>query len=94
MKQVLFSEPKDKIELENPKADMDFSEETINYVAEYVYDSKLQKDEIHKTIWETLRDKFKQGVEEFSDCRNCHEKNNQSLGGNANSRKDTTGTSF
>ena len=54
---ALISEPKDEIELEKPKANeaaVEISEETVNYVAEYVYDTKLQKDEIHKTIWETL----------------------------------------
>ena len=28
----------------------------------------------HKTIWDTLRDKFKEGVEEFSDGSTCNEK--------------------
>jgi hypothetical protein len=41
---VLFSESKDEIDLEKPKANeaaLEISEETVNYVAEYVYDTKL-----------------------------------------------------
>ena len=74
---VLILEPKDEIELQKPEAfeaAVDISEETVNYVAEYVYDTKLQKDDIHQTIWKTLRETFKEGVEEFSDGSTCNEK--------------------
>ena len=49
-------------------------EKEINYVGEYVYDTKLQNNEIHQSIWKTLRKNFSEGVEEFFDGSTCNEK--------------------
>ena len=64
-------EPKVEINLEEPEVTI---EKEVNYVGEYVYDTKLQNDEIHKTIWNTLQNSFKEGVEEFLDGSTCNEK--------------------
>ena len=68
---VVLVEPKDEINLEEPEVNI---EKEVNYVGEYIYDTKLQNDEIHKTIWKTLQNNFKEGVEEFSDGSTCKEK--------------------
>ena len=49
-------------------------ETEVNYVGEYVYDTKLDKDEIHKEFWKKLKENFKCGVDEFSDGSKCNEK--------------------
>ena len=49
-------------------------EKIVNYVGEYVYDTKLYNDEIHKSIWKTLQATFREGVEEFLDGITCNEK--------------------
>ena len=69
---AILVEPKDEIVLEEPEV-ME-AETVVNYVGEYVYDTKLQNDEMHKTIWKTLKNKFKEGVEEFYDGSTCNEK--------------------
>ena len=53
-------------------AAVDMSEETVNHVAEYVFDTKLH--EMQQPIQDTLRDKIKEGVEELSDVSKCNEK--------------------
>ena len=68
---VVLVEPKDEINLEEPEVNI---EKEVNYVGEYIYDTKLQNDEIHKTIWKTLQNNFKEGVEEFLDGSTCNEK--------------------
>ena len=51
-KPVLFVEPKGEIDLENPKEN-EVTETVVKYVGEYVYDTKLQNDDIHQKVWET-----------------------------------------
>ena len=60
-------------------------EKEVNYVGVYVYDTQLQNDVIHKMIWETLKNTFKEAVEEFTDG-STYNKKSLSLGGSANLR--------
>ena len=59
---VVLIEPVDEITLEQPEVKQE--ESVLNYVGEFIYDTKLYEDEIHKTIWKTLKTKFEDGVEE------------------------------
>ena len=72
--EVALVEPKDEILLEEPEVKKVEVEREVNYVGEYVYDSKLQNDDIHKTFWKTLENNFKEGFEEFSNGSTCNEK--------------------
>ena len=71
---AVLIEPKDEILLEQPRVKKAEVEKVVNYVGEYIYDTKLQNDEIHKTIWKKLETNFKEGVEEFSEGSTCNEK--------------------
>ena len=71
---VTLTEPKDEINLEQPDVNEATVETEVNYVGEYVYDTKLDKDEIHKEFWKKLKENFKSGVDEFSDGTTCNEK--------------------
>ena len=44
------------------EAAVDISEETVNYVAEFVYDTQLQNHEIHQTIWAHSEIHLKKGL--------------------------------
>ena len=68
---VVLVQPKDEIELVGPELK---DGKKVNYVGEYIYDTKLKNDEIHKPIWKTLQNNFKEGVEEFSDGSTYNEK--------------------
>ena len=39
-----------------------------------MYDTKLDKDEVHKEFWKKLKNNFEGGVEEFFDGSTCNEK--------------------
>ena len=69
---AVLVEPKDEIVPDLPEVKE--VEKVVNYVGEYVYDTKLYNDEIHKSIWKTLQATFKEGVEEFFDGSTCNEK--------------------
>ena len=71
---LTLTEPKDEINLEQPDVNEATVETEVNYVGEYVYDTKLDKDEIHKEFWKKLKENFKSGVDEFSDGTTCNEK--------------------
>ena len=71
---MTLTEPKDEINLEQPDVNEATVETEVNYVGEYVYDTKLDKDEIHKEFWKKLKENFKSGVDEFSDGSTCNEK--------------------
>ena len=70
---VTLTEPKDEINLEQPDVNEATVETEVNYVGEYVYDTKLDKGEIHKEFWKKLKENFKSGVDEFSDGSTCNE---------------------
>ena len=90
---VNLVEPKDEIELETPVANESLAETEVNYVGEYVYDTKLERDDIHKEFWKKWNGNFKDGVKEFSDGSTCNEKILIS-GENAHLRKDSTEVIF
>ena len=71
---AVIIEPKDEIDLVEPDVMKVTTEKEVHYVGEYMYDTKLQNDEIHKTIWKTLQNNFGEGVEEFLDGSTCNEK--------------------
>ena len=71
---VNLVEPRDEIELETPEANESLVETEVNYVGEYVYDTKLERDDIHKEFWKKWNGNFKEGVKEFSDGSTCNEK--------------------
>ena len=54
---AILREPKDEIELEKVKEAT--VEKEVNYVGEYIYDTKLENDELHKQFWKTLNFNFK-----------------------------------
>ena len=76
---IVLVEPKDEINLEEPVS-MKYGSEAfeneneVDIVGEYVYDTKLQNDEIHNTFWKTIQDNFKDGVDKFYDGSTCNEK--------------------
>ena len=54
-----LTEPKDEINLKQPNVKEVSAETEVNSVGEYVYDTKLDKDDIHKEFWKKLKDNFK-----------------------------------
>ena len=54
-------EPKDEIPLEKPEV-------------KEIERGKLENNEIHKSIWKTLKKNFSEGVKEFFDGSTCYEK--------------------
>eukprot|EP00092_Neocalanus_flemingeri_P106988 GFUD01137298.1.p1 GENE.GFUD01137298.1~~GFUD01137298.1.p1 ORF type:complete len:212 (-),score=73.99 GFUD01137298.1:65-700(-) len=74
-KTVLLIEPKDEINLEEPEVEeASEKEKDVNIVGEYVYDTKLQKDEINNTFWKTIQENFQHGVDKFYDGSLWNEK--------------------
>ena len=71
--QPIRVEPMDEIVLEKPN-EKEVSESVVNYVGEYVYDTKLQNDDIHQKVWKILKSNFHEGVEEFLEGSTCNEK--------------------
>ena len=51
-----LTEPKDEINLKQPNVKEVSAETEVNSVGEYVYDTKLDNDEIHKEFWKKLKD--------------------------------------